>query len=178
MKRVRNIVVLLCLISFGAIGNSYAGVYLTKKEALKLVFPSSDKVGSEKRGGYTFYIGSTSGNIDGYAVILHELGKHLPITFIVAIGSDGSIKDVHVMSFWEIRGNQVRERRFLRQYIGKKKTDTIELGRDIDSISGATLSCRAANIAVKRALKIWQESYKYTPHPNLLPKGEKENKDE
>lgn len=166
MKQLVIKVLLISLISFASNGeDSFAGVYLTKKEALKLVFPSSTELKTEKKDNLTFYIGSTDGKIDGYAVILRELGKHLPITFIVAITPDGKIQDIHVMSFWELRGGEVKERRFLRQYIGKKKTDPIELGKDIDGISGATLSCRAANTAVKKALKIWEENYKSNAQP-------------
>lgn len=158
-KTLCSALALLCLTLLISPRDSFSGVYLNKDEGLKLVFPASDEVKAEKKAGYTFYIGSTGGKIDGYAVILRETGKHLPITFLVAISPDGRIKDIYVMSFWEIRGGEVRERRFLRQYIGKKKTDALELGKDIDGISGATLSCRAANVAVKKALKIWEESY-------------------
>lgn len=88
----------------------------------------------------------------GYAVITEEIGKYRPITFMVGVGPDFRVRDVAVMVYRESRGGDVKRRRFLSQYRGKRATDPIDVGRDIINISGATISVRSLNAGVKRVL--------------------------
>jgi Na+-translocating ferredoxin:NAD+ oxidoreductase RnfG subunit len=88
----------------------------------------------------------------GYAVIVEEIGKHQPITFVVGIRPDGKVADVAVMVYREPYGGQVRYGRFLAQYTGKTLRDPLLPYRDIHNITGATLSCQSIGQGVRKAL--------------------------
>ncbi|MFQ6091389.1 MAG: FMN-binding protein [bacterium] len=179
MRRICiSLIITLLLLSHFTVDSS-ARTYLTKAQALKQVFPTSTEIKEEKKvlttaqkreiekklgrklkeTSFTFYLGMTEGRIDGYALILDEIGKHRPITFIIAIDPGGKVKDVTLMVFRETRGDIGRKKRFFRQYRGKTSQDPIKLHRDIDAVTGATLSARAANVAVKKALVLYEELY-------------------
>ncbi len=90
----------------------------------------------------------------GRIFILDVVGQAHPITFAVAVGLDGLVKDVEVLVYREPYGAQIEEARFRRQFTGKKLTDPITLGRDVDVITGATISSRAATYAVRKGLSL------------------------
>ena len=95
----------------------------------------------------------------GYAVIVEEIGKHRPITFVVGVGSDRRIKDAALMVYREAYGGEVRDRRFLQQYRGKRLNDPLLPFRDIQNISGATMSAEAIGRGSKKALALVEISY-------------------
>lgn len=85
------------------------------------------------------------------AWILDEIGKEEPITagFVV---SDGKIEQVRVLTYRESRGGEVRYPAFLKQYQGAELRMDQHLNRNIDGISGATLSVNAMNRMARLAL--------------------------
>lgn len=93
-----------------------------------------------------------SGRLLGYAVLVEEVGKYRPITFLVGTTTDLEVVGVEVLVYRESRGGEVQKARFLRQYRGKTVDDPIRVNRDILNIAGATLSVRAMNRGVQRTL--------------------------
>ncbi len=81
--------------------------------------------------------------------ILNEIGKERNITTGIVI-ENNSVKNVEVLIYRETRGGQVQNDRFTQQY--KSKDINSNLIKEIDSISGATLSVDALNRQVKLAL--------------------------
>jgi len=94
----------------------------------------------------------STGALLGYALVLNEVGKYEPITFLVAITPELRVKQVAIMVYRENRGGEIRMPRFLYQYRDKTLADPIRTRRDIINISGATLSVRAVNRGVRKAL--------------------------
>jgi len=90
----------------------------------------------------------------GQIFVLDVIGQSSPITFAVATAADGSLKDVEVMVYREPQGEQIAEARFRRQFTGKRLTDPLILGKDVDVISGATISARAETYAVRKGLAL------------------------
>jgi Na+-translocating ferredoxin:NAD+ oxidoreductase RnfG subunit len=45
------------------------------------------------------------------------------------------------------------------QYKGKGPADPLQLNRDVDGISGATLSSRAVTLGVRKAVVFWMLRY-------------------
>ena len=88
---------------------------------------------------------------DKTAWILDEIGKEEPITagFVVVAGK---IAQVRIMTYRESRGGEVRYPAFLNQYQGAALQDNTLLNRNIDGISGATLSVSAMNRMARLAL--------------------------
>jgi hypothetical protein len=81
--------------------------------------------------------------------ILDEIGKERNITTGIMI-ENNTIKKVQVLTYRESRGGQVQNKRFTQQYY--QKNSQSNLIKEIDSISGATLSVNALNKQVKLAL--------------------------
>jgi Na+-translocating ferredoxin:NAD+ oxidoreductase RnfG subunit len=150
------------------------GQFLTDVEAPKAVFPQADRVERHdvtstpalrdrmlaKLAGTTpslweatyplFHVWHGS-EVLGSAVVVEEVGKHRPITFVVGVRPDGTIADVAVMAYREAYGGEVATPRFLRQYRDRGPADALKPYGDITNIAGATLSVEAASRAVKKA---------------------------
>ena len=104
-------------------------------------------------------VADSAGAPRGYAVITEERGKYLPITFMVGVTPELRVRDVAVLVYRESRGSDVKRKRFLAQYRGKRARDPIDSNRDIINISGATISVRSMNAGVKRVLAELTEIY-------------------
>lgn len=158
---------------------SMAEVYLTEEEALKLMFPKSERIKKdllrvstdkkmviEERIGWKFpendfevFIGETGAKIDGYALVQNTIGKHKPMTYMVGVDNTGHVLNVELLVFREARGSEVRTKRFNVQYEGKTVSDPVRLNKDIINISGATMSVRSMTAGIKRALVLVDEFY-------------------
>ena len=168
---------LLVLKPYGAAG----AVYLTEEEAVRRIFPegrefakgtvtltAEQKTGVGERVGkrieeesYTVYrILVDDPNLPiGYGVVLDVIGKERPITFMIGISPQARIIGLEVLVYRESQGSEIRSKRFMKQFIGKTVEAPLKLGRDIDGISGATLSSRSTAYAVKKALALTQVVY-------------------
>jgi hypothetical protein len=153
------------------------GVFLKEDEAPKAVFPDAisfsrrvipstpelkEKI-KQRMGktptsvwedSYVTFVAKKGETILGYAVIVEEIGKHRPITLVVGVGADHKIKDAALMVYREAYGGEVRDRRFLQQYKGKGLKDPLLPYRDIQNISGATMSVEAIGRGSKKALAL------------------------
>ena len=94
----------------------------------------------------------------GYGMVTHQIGKYEPITFFVGVNPEFQIEGVVVMVYREGYGQDVRKKRFLRQFIGKNMHNPLRVNHDITSISGATMSSYAIANGAKRALRIFHET--------------------
>lgn len=158
---------------------SMAEVFLSEEEAVKLMFPKSERVKKEllkvptdkktvieERIGWKFpeeafevYIGETGAQIDGYALVQNTIGKHKPMTYMVGVDAHGRVSNVELLVFREARGSEVRTKRFNVQYEGKTVLDPVRINKDIINISGATMSVRSISAGVKRVLVLVDEFY-------------------
>jgi Na+-translocating ferredoxin:NAD+ oxidoreductase RnfG subunit len=91
----------------------------------------------------------------GVIFLLDVLGQAQPITFAVAVGTDATVHDVRVMVYRESHGDEIEHKRFHKQFYGKTLMDPLALGKDIDAISGATISSRSETFAVKKSLALY-----------------------
>ena len=155
-------------------------VYATEEEALKRIMPEADHFDAEeihlspdqlakaqelagkafREGDYRFTVGRKGAETIGYALKLEAVGKERPITFLIGIEPAGEIKGIELLIYRESEGSDIRHPRFMKQFVKKKGEDPLRLGQDIQPISGATLSSRAATYAVRKALSIFEVVYK------------------
>lgn len=84
------------------------------------------------------------------AWVLNVIGRDHPITVGILVDESG-VQDMRVLVYRESRGWEVRHDFFTRQFDGAR-LDGRELDRDIDNITGATLSVRAMKRAARLAL--------------------------
>ena len=99
-------------------------------------------------------VSSASGQLLGWIFVLDVVGQTLPITFAVGVRADGRVQDLQVMVYREPHGSEIRERRFRAQFAGKRLEDPILVGKDVDAITGATISSHSATYAVRKALAL------------------------
>lgn len=85
------------------------------------------------------------------AWVLEEIGKELPITLGVIVRA-GSIEQVRILTYRESRGGEVRHPFFTEQFEGAQLGKDDVLDRQIDGITGATLSVRAVTRVAEAAL--------------------------
>ena len=83
--------------------------------------------------------------------VLDEIGKEMPITVGISI-NDGAVERVKVLVYRESRGWEVRSPAFTAQFSGAKLDSNKKLDKQIDGISGATLSVRALSRLTRLAL--------------------------
>jgi hypothetical protein len=93
---------------------------------------------------------------DRSAWILEEIGKVEPITLGVVV-ERGHIEEMKVLAYRESRGFEIRFPFFMDQYRGAEVDENTRLDREIDGISGATLSVRAATRLARLALVLDRE---------------------
>jgi hypothetical protein len=88
----------------------------------------------------------------GFAVVRAVRGKDQLITYLVATDSADRLRDIDILVYREPYGGEVAYDAWRRQFRGKSSADKLEVGRDIRSISGATISVNAVTAGVRRAL--------------------------
>src|SRR2546430_8147004 len=109
------------------------GVFLKEEDAPKAVFPDANsferrvipsgeelkqkiqqRMGKTKtflwEDSYVTFVAKKGDTILGYAVIVEEIGKHRPITFIVGVGNDRKINDAALMVYCDAYGGGVPRR--------------------------------------------------------------------
>ena len=173
MRLVRTLLVLLPLL-VAAPARAQEGQFLSEAEAPKAVFPDADAVTrtdvavtpalreqvearlegthpSIWESQWVVFKVQHGATLLGHAVVVEEIGKHQPITFVVGLRPDGRVADVAVMAYREAYGGEIRSARFLAQYHDKGPGDAVRPYRDIRNVAGATLSVEAASRAVKKA---------------------------
>jgi transcriptional regulator of nitric oxide reductase len=88
----------------------------------------------------------------GFAAIGNVIGKDQPITFLVAIDRADRIKDIDILVYREPYGGEVAYEPWRRQFRGARASDSLRVGKEIRSISGATISVHAVTLGVRRLL--------------------------
>lgn len=84
------------------------------------------------------------------AWILEEIGKEEPITFGIVIDNN-RVEQVKVLAYRESRGGEVKYPAFTQQFQNAQLSKN-KLDKNIDGITGATLSVRAMTNVVRLAL--------------------------
>lgn len=105
------------------------------------------------------YVAERESQKVGYVLLTKPRGYGGLMTMVVGVDLEGRVTGVAVVAHNEtpgLGGNVVSSRPFLRQYIGKSSADPVELGKDIDAISGATITSRAVTKGTKEALDMYE----------------------
>jgi hypothetical protein len=92
----------------------------------------------------------------GYVAAVEGRGYGGPMTVVVGWSKEGSLLALSVPKHKEDAPwfRILENRGFLNQYVGKKDTDPLELGKDIDSVSGATTSSYGVAEGVLKAREL------------------------
>ncbi|PWL40452.1 FMN-binding protein [Flagellimonas aquimarina] len=88
----------------------------------------------------------------GYAYLGKAPSMKDIFDYVVLFNPDLSIKKSKVLIYRENHGRQIGSQRWLKQFIGIGIGDTLDYGKDIDAISGATISAKSMTKAVEKML--------------------------
>jgi Na+-translocating ferredoxin:NAD+ oxidoreductase RnfG subunit len=110
----------------------------------------------ERQTGTRYIDGSLRGwrGTAGYFYVDEVVGKHDLITYAVALTNDGAVRQVEILEYREAYGGEVKAESWRRQFTGRTHNDPVQIGRDIQNISGATLSCQHVTDGIRRLLAI------------------------
>ncbi|KAA3647343.1 MAG: FMN-binding protein [Chloroflexi bacterium] len=91
----------------------------------------------------------------GYAAVGEAPGYAGPIEMLVGIYPDGEISGVSIVAQRESPGffRLIENQEFVLQFFGKAVSDPLQLGQDIDAVSGATTSAEAIARSVRLAAR-------------------------
>lgn len=146
--------------------------YLDLDEAARVLFPEADGLApfeAELDGAAKKRIKHESGmrvrsstvegirvqrgaETSGWVYLDEVIGKHEYITYAVGIDASGAVRGIEILDYRETKGGAVREAFWRAQFRGKTGADRLRLGKDIENISGATLSCRNLTDGVRRLI--------------------------
>ena len=133
---------------------------LAEREALKVVMPDADSFSEKSARGIEYYEATRNGKLIGYCVKAVGNGYSGFIKMIVGIDPQGTIQGLEVLEQQETPGlgAKVKEVRqgekepwFLRQFAGKQAA-SLELRKNIDALTGATITSNAVVEAVKNTV--------------------------
>jgi Na+-translocating ferredoxin:NAD+ oxidoreductase RnfG subunit len=86
----------------------------------------------------------------GYSVLSTANSKADFFDYMIVYKPDLSILTVQVLVYREDYGGEIGSNRWLKQFIGKSKTEEMKFGHDIQNISGATISARSITSGVQK----------------------------
>jgi Na+-translocating ferredoxin:NAD+ oxidoreductase RnfG subunit len=125
---------------------SYKKIALDEATAAEI----GKKLGAPIKRDWVVYVAETDGRRDGFAIKDEEKGLHEPIDYAVQFAMSGAVERIEILEYREAYGDEVRGQRFRAQFKGKTASDPLVAGKDIDIVSGATISSRSVTLGVKR----------------------------
>ncbi|MBL8026006.1 MAG: FMN-binding protein [Fibrobacteres bacterium] len=126
---------------------------LKKKLAGKLY--EIKKPDGQSENEFTFHIGSKGGAVTGVAVILSEIDRWGPLKFIIVVDpATGKVENMAMLEYIDQRARNLSNRNYLKNFFGKGLADPIQIGKDVDGLSGATVSSEVLAHMVRKAIAL------------------------
>lgn len=133
---------------------------LEEQNALEVVLPGADSFAGDAIDGIEYFEALKEGRLIGYCIRASGTGYNGYIRILVGIDTRGIIKGVKVLEHHETPGlgskiNEIKPGEkgpwFLAQFKGKA-AKTLRVKKDIDAITGATISSKAVTYAIRDAV--------------------------
>ncbi len=154
----------------------YAAEYLAVPAAQKVLFPGADHFVAmplmltdaqrdeikrlsgvrQRSASQAVWRAEQQGVLLGWFIVDEVVGKHEFITYAAALSPQGAVMGIEVLVYRETYGSQIRGETWRKQFVGKRLQEPLILGKDVENISGATLSCKNVTTGVKRLLALQQ----------------------
>lgn len=85
-----------------------------------------------------------------YALLDNSIGKTMPITYLIIFNSKLEVVNSSIIKYREPYGGEVSGKKWLDQFKGMKQDFLYQYGKEIDGISGATLSVRSVTKGISK----------------------------
>lgn len=90
----------------------------------------------------------------GYFVTDQVIGKFEKIDYATSLDAEGRVREVQVLAYRESHGHEVAEPAWLAQFTGRDAASPLKAGRDVDGITGATLSVVHLSEGIRRVTRL------------------------
>ncbi len=108
------------------------------------------------------YLIRQDGDVVAYAYLDKHKVRALPETLMVVLDAEGVLQKVHILAFREPQEYLPRAG-WYRQFRGKTVDDEIRMKKNIDGVTGATLTSRATTQCARRVMAIHEVLKERTP---------------
>ena len=178
------ILLLVCAVSAGVLSSVYSvtskiiGARKAEEQArsMQIVLPQAtdfNALSPEEVARFTadpkfaeidaIYTGAANGQVLGIVARVRPAGYGGPITMLVGLGADMTVKGLQVMSHSETPGlgSEITNKSWQEQFIGKGASGPLAVNKDggeITAISSATISSRAVVRGVNAARELARTS--------------------
>ena len=78
-----------------------------------------------------------------YALLDNTIGKTMPITFLVLFNENQEVIHSSIVKYREGYGSEISGRHWLDQFLGMKNDSLFKFKKEIDGITGATISVKS-----------------------------------
>ena len=85
-----------------------------------------------------------------YAILDNVKGKSMPITFLAIFDDTGSMFDVSIIKYREAYGGEIKNKNWLKQFMGYTDSSNYKLGIGVHAISGATISVHSVSKGIHK----------------------------
>lgn len=121
------------------------------EEALKELLPEAETFVPNPEGDKVFYLGRKGNNDVGVVAVFPQKGFGGVMKLALGVNADSEVTGFKVLQHSETPGlgARVAESAFAHQFIGKSTTDNFLVGKDVQAISGATISSRSVAGGIK-----------------------------
>ncbi len=90
-----------------------------------------------------------------YAFLDNVIGKSMPITFLVILNQEGEVLESQVIKYREAYGGEVGNDNWLSQFNALSVTSEFMVGKNIDGISGATISVNSLTRGIHKIVCLY-----------------------
>ncbi|WP_345969043.1 FMN-binding protein [Sulfurimonas sp. HSL1-6] len=104
---------------------------------------------------YRFYTAVLDGKTVGYGVLVTRQVRQKDATVLYMITPEGTIRAIEIIAFNE-PPEYMPQHPYLEQFRGKDANATLRVGKDIPTVSGATLSARNVTDGARLALALFE----------------------
>ena len=140
--------------------------YFTGAEFImaKIEIPLQIKSEIEREVRQKFFDGSVyvwkifeNDSLSAVAILDNVYGKALPITFLTAFSLEGEILFSEIIKYREQYGGGVKSKSWLEQFNGGNGKSTYEVGKNIQGISGATISVNSVTKGIRKSALLFEK---------------------
>ena len=132
------------------------------RNALEEYFPGMAEYSSESLDEETFdLVYDAGGELLGVMASAAAQGYDDLISYNLALDREGTILGLRIVEHSETQGvgDVIEKPIFQDQFLGKNCLDPLQIGEDVDTVSGATISTRAMIDSVRQLLTIAADSF-------------------
>ena len=104
---------------------------------------------------YRFYTAAVDGDDVGYGILITRKVRQKDAAVLYMISPEGAIRAIEIITFNE-PPEYMPQNTYLEQFKGKDANATLRVGKDIPTVSGATLSARNVTDGARLALALFE----------------------